>query len=169
MTSIAAAPESEISLVVKSALEDPTQTVIAQDDDGKVLSAPRSMTDTMMKDLAELPVDLPDDAPVATPGKKNTRFGRNADGTAAKKAERKPIVRKSRWGKYLADFKMSHPELCSLDATIEARKLYRPKNNKQKSFERIFTEAWLQRNPKGAILPKDLRTEKIRSDFIKMF
>jgi hypothetical protein len=106
-------------------------------------------------------------SPVEPPKKKNPRFGRNSDGTLAKKADKKEIVRKSPWGKFLADFKSKNPDLCPVDATVEARKIYRPVNGKQKSFERIYTEVWKHSNPKWPLMDKKLRTERIRSDFIK--
>lgn len=100
-------------------------------------------------------------------GKKNPRFGKNPDGTPAKKADKKEIVRKSEWGQYLFDFKQKHPDLCPLEATIEARKTYVPKSGKQKSFERIFTEVWKTKNPKWSQMTKEQRVAAIRADFVK--
>lgn len=101
--------------------------------------------------------------------RKNPRFGRNSDGTAAPKAEKKPIERKSQWGKFLAAYKEEHPDLCAYEATIEARKVYQPANGKSKSFERIFTEVWKQRNPKWVKMDKATKRQRIREDFIKSF
>jgi len=99
-------------------------------------------------------------------GKKNARFGRNPDGTPAKKADKKEIERKSEWGKYLHDYKLAHPDICSLEATIEARKTYIPKSGKQKSFERIFTEVWKTKNPMWQKMTKEQRTLAIRAAFV---
>jgi uncharacterized short protein YbdD (DUF466 family) len=99
-------------------------------------------------------------------GKKNARFGRNPDGTPAKKADKKEIERKSDWGKFLHDFKQKHPDIYGLEATIEARKVYVPKSGKQKSFERIFTEVWKQTNPGWPRMTKEERTAAIRKAFI---
>ena len=167
------------AIQIESPLADPNQTQIVQDGLGNVVFKPQDPADTttrdavdaMMRDLADVPVGpeqppVPDQAVVS--GKKNARFGRNADGTAAKKAEKKPIVRKSPWGRYLALFKADHPELCSLEATIEARKNYRPKNGKKKSFERIYTEVWKTRNPKWGLMSKETRSDTVRKDFIKI-
>lgn len=99
--------------------------------------------------------------------RKNPRFGRNSDGQLAEKAEKKVVVRKSRWGKFLADFKTANPGMCSQTATIEARKIYKPANGKNKSFERIYTEVWKQRNPHWTLMAKPERLTRIRDDFIK--
>lgn len=100
-------------------------------------------------------------------GKKNARFGKNPDGTPAKKADKKEVERKSEWGRWLHDFKVSHPDMHALEATIEARKTYIPKSGKQKSFERIFTEVWKTKNPRWATFTKEQRHAAIRADFIK--
>lgn len=102
-------------------------------------------------------------------GKKNPRFGKNPDGSPAPKAVKKEIIRKSEWGRFLHAFKEENPDLYPLEATIEARKLYTPKSGKQKSFERIYSEVWKQRNPKWAKMSKEERTLAIRNDFIKAF
>lgn len=101
-------------------------------------------------------------------GKKNARFGRNPDGTPAKKADKKDIERKSEWGRFLHQFKTSHPEMHSLEATIEARKVYIPQSGKQKSFERIYTEVWKVKNPRWQQMSKEQRVAAIRADFIKL-
>jgi hypothetical protein len=100
-------------------------------------------------------------------GKKNARFGRNPDGTPAKKADKKEVERKSEWGRFLHNFKLQHPQLHSLEATIEARKVYVPQSGKQKSFERIFTEVWKVNNPHWQKMSKEQRTSAIREAFIK--
>lgn len=109
--------------------------------------------------------NLSPEAPVA-PKKKNPRFGRNADGTPAPKAQKKAYDHKSEWGKFLAAYKTKHPQLCSREATIAARMVYCPKDGKNKSFERIYTEVWKERNPKWTLMDKAERRKKIRSDFI---
>ncbi len=101
-------------------------------------------------------------------GKKNARFGKNPDGTPAKKADKKDVERKSSWGIYLHQYKLDHPDLASLEATIEARKEYVPKSGKQKSFERIFTEVWKTKNPRWKQFSKEQRIAAIRADFIKL-
>jgi hypothetical protein len=100
-------------------------------------------------------------------GKKNARFGKNPDGTPAKKADKKEVERKSEWGRFLHEFKTKHSDMCPLEATIEARKVYIPKSGKQKSFERIFTEVWKQQNPMWQRLDKQERVAAIRKSFIK--
>jgi hypothetical protein len=100
-------------------------------------------------------------------GKKHPRFGKNPDGTPAKKADKKEVERKSPWGRYLHQYKLDHPELHSLEATIEARKLYTPVSGKQKSFEKIFTEVWKTKNPRWQTFTKEQRIAAIRADFIK--
>jgi hypothetical protein len=99
-------------------------------------------------------------------GKKNSRFGKNADGTPAKKVD-KHIERKSEWGKFLHKYKLEHPDVYGLQATMDARKVYVPKSGKQKSFERIFTEVWKQKNPDWQRFDKEQRLAAIRADFIK--
>ncbi len=101
-------------------------------------------------------------------GKKNARFGRNPDGTPAKKADKKEVERKSEWGRFLHDFKARHPDLAPLEATIEARKVYVPESGKQKSFERIFTEVWKTRNPRWPKMDKAERLIAIRAAFVKI-
>ena len=119
---------------------------------------------------------MPDSTPQTPPAegekkeeKKSTknRVGRNKVVTDGAPVEKKVIVRKSRWGKFLAEYKGEHPELCSVEATIAARKVYKPANGKNKSFERIFTEVWRQRNPHWAKMDKKERAQRIRDDFIK--
>ncbi len=101
-------------------------------------------------------------------GKKHARFGRNPDGTPAKKADKKEVERKSPWGRFLHQYKLDHPELHSLEATIEARKVYTPVSGKQKSFEKIFTEVWKTKNPRWQNFTKEQRIAAIRADFIKL-
>lgn len=137
-----------------------------------------SMDAELSKAIDEQPVIVhpPPDAASAmtdekqTPpkGKKNARFGRNPDGTPAKKADKKEVERKSPWGRFLHQYKLDHPELHSLEATIEARKVYTPQSGKQKSFERIFTEVWKTKNPRWASFSKEQRIAAIRADFIKL-
>lgn len=100
-------------------------------------------------------------------GKKNPRFGRNPDGTTAAKAPKKEVVRKSPWGIWLHQYKEDHPDLYPAEATIEARKYYKAKNNKEKSFERLYTEVWKQRNPRWPKMAKEERAAAIRADFLK--
>jgi hypothetical protein len=104
---------------------------------------------------------------IAHKGKKNARFGKNPDGTPAPKMPKVEVERKSEWGRFLHKYKQDNPDLCPLEATIEARKLYTPKSGKQKSFERMYTEVWKQKNPKWPKMSKDERTAAIRADFIK--
>lgn len=104
---------------------------------------------------------------VPNKGKKNTRFGRNADGTAAKKADKKMYVHKSDWGLFLADFKRTHPDMVPQDATMEAQMRYIPKNGKKKSFERIFTEVWKRYTPKHVHMTKEQKALAMREDFIR--
>lgn len=101
-------------------------------------------------------------------GKKHARFGKNPDGTPAKKADKKEVERKSSWGRFLHQYKLEHPELHSLEATIEARKVYTPVSGKQKSFEKIFTEVWKTKNPRWQTFTKEQRVAAIRADFIKL-
>lgn len=124
--------------------------------------------DIAMQALPESPAPA---AGVAAPeakqqGKKNARFGKNPDGSPAKKADKKEVERKSDWGRFLHEFKIKNPELCPLEATIEARKVYVPKSGKQKSFERIFTEVWKQQNPMWLRMGKEERVAAIRKSFI---
>ncbi len=100
-------------------------------------------------------------------GKKNARFGRNPDGTPAKKQDKKEVERRSEWGKFLHKFKQEHKEYHSLQATIEARKVYIPSSGKQKSFERIFTEVWKTKNPMWQSMSKEQRVLAIRESFVK--
>lgn len=99
-------------------------------------------------------------------GRKNPRFGKNPDGTVAKKADKTPIERKSPWGRYLFQYKVDHPELYGLEATIEARKHYVPTGKKPKSFERIFTEVWKTKNPNWQKFSKEERLAAIRASFV---
>lgn len=100
-------------------------------------------------------------------GKKNTRFGRNADGTVAKKADKKEYEHKSDWGKFLADFKKTHPGMLPQDATMEAQMRYVPKNNKKKSYERIFCEVWKRYTPQHVQMSKEEKILAMREDFIR--
>lgn len=146
----------DVSMMVKElaiamdSLPEPTSLV----------AAPETATVTKnarFEGLAEIPKQ----------GKKNARFGKNPDGTPAKKADKKEVERKSEWGRWLHQYKVDHPNLAPLEATIEARKTYIPKSGKQKSFERIFTEVWKVKNPRWTTFTKEQRHAAIRADFIK--
>ncbi len=168
---------TDTSMATDPALTDPaTDNLLPADD-----ATGKEMLENLAAALDALPAEaLVDtttpaptttdkDTPAPSTKRKNPRFGRNADGTPAKKADKKEVVRKSEWGRFLAAFKASHPLLCSVEATIEARKIYRPANGKQKSFERMFKEVWKQRNPKWALMSKAELATNIRNDFIKAF
>lgn len=103
------------------------------------------------------------------PPKKNLgkRFGRNAEGGAAKKQDTKKTECKSAWGKFKRDFQDANPDMDPLLAEIEARKMYVPKNGKQKSLEKIYTEFWKSRNRNWKRLDGVERKKRIRTDFIK--
>lgn len=84
-----------------------------------------------------------------------------------KEAPAEEPERKTPWGKWLHEYKKSHPELNAFDAKIEARKYYQPKNNKRKSFHRIFAEKWKATNPAWRNIkdPKEL-DRAIRDAFL---
>jgi len=137
----------------QSEIEKDLDTAMAIPDTG----AP-SVTAPVAKDAPPQPSQLK--------RKGGPRFGKNPDGTPAKKADKKEIERTSEWGKFLHGFKLAHPEISSLEATIEARKVYVPKSGKQKSFERIFTEVWKTQNPMWPKMDKEQRTLAIRRSFL---
>ena len=152
------APATKKAVAFADKLEVKAATVTL--DSPPTLLPAKAMEDDLDAEMTE------DEKPVSK-GKKNPRFGRNPDGTPAAKAPKKDVVRKSPWGIFLHQYKEEHPDLYPQEATIEARKHYKPKSGKEKSFERLFTEVWKQRNPKWPKMTKEDRAAAIRADFIK--
>jgi hypothetical protein len=105
---------------------------------------------------------------VAHKGKKNPRFGKNADGTPAPKVPKVEVERKSPWGRFLHKFKIDNPDLCPAEATIEARKVYPSPNGKPKSYEKLYSEVWKQKNPRWPKMTKEERSIAMRAAFIKV-
>ncbi len=81
--------------------------------------------------------------------------------------KRKRPTKKSAWSKYLANYKLTHPEMDAGEAQIQARKRYVPGSGKEKSYERLFREVFDARFPSlKETLPKDEYRKKMRLAFI---
>lgn len=130
----------------------------------------KSDKDTPMTDPNPTPrasVDATAQTPSAPAkrGRKNGRFGKSEEN--AEKKVKEEAIRKSRWGRFLHEFKKANPNMNPLEATYEGRKRYVPENGKEKSYQKLWAEVWKTKNPGWRRFTDEERAIAMRQSFIE--